>query len=32
VDISGYHRKHAERLLRRGHAVDRARPRPGRRI
>jgi len=32
VEISGYHRKHAERLLRREHAVDRARPRPGRRI
>lgn len=30
--ISGYHRKHAERLLRRGHVVDRSRPRPGRRI
>ena len=32
VEISGYHRKHAERLLRREHAVDRSRPRPGRRI
>src|SRR6056297_3604393 len=32
VEISGYHRKHAERLLRRGPVVDRSRPRPGRRI
>jgi hypothetical protein len=32
VEISGYHRKHAERLLRREHAVDRSRPRPGRRV
>ena len=32
AEISGYHRKHAERLLRRGHVVDRSRPRPGRRI
>ena len=32
TEISGYHRKHAERLLRRGHVVDRSRPRPERRI
>lgn len=32
AEISGYHRKHAERLLRRGHVVDRSQPRPGRRI
>lgn len=32
AEISGYHRKHAERLLRRGHAVDRSLPRPGRRV
>ena len=32
AEISGYHRKHAERLLRRGHVVDRSLPRPGRRI
>lgn len=32
AEISGYHRKHAERLLRRGHVVDRSRPRPERRI
>jgi len=32
VEISGYHRKHAERLLRRDHVVDRSRPRPERRI
>lgn len=32
ADISGYHRKHAERLLRRDHVVDRSRPRPERRI
>ncbi len=32
AEISGYHRKHAERLLRREHAVDRSRSRPGRRV
>jgi hypothetical protein len=32
AQISGYHRKHAERLLRREHIVDRSRPRPGRRV
>jgi hypothetical protein len=32
TEISGYHRKHAERLLRRAHATDRSRPRPERRI
>ena len=32
AEISGYHRKHAERLLRREDVVDRSRPRPGRRI
>jgi len=32
AEISGYHRKHAERLLRRNHIVDRARPRPERRV
>lgn len=32
AEISGYHRKHAERLLRRGHVVDRSLTRPGRRI
>lgn len=32
AEISGYHRKHAERLLRREHAVDRSQPRPGRRV
>lgn len=32
VEISGYHRKHAERLLRRESVVDRSRPRPERRI
>ena len=32
AEISGYHRKHAERLLRREHVVDRSRPRPGRRV
>lgn len=30
--ISGYHRKHAERLLRRAQVVDRSRPRPERRV
>lgn len=32
TEISGYHRKHVERLLRRGHVVDRSRPRPERRV
>ncbi|WP_442880234.1 transposase [Aurantimonas sp. A2-1-M11] len=32
AEISGYHRKHAERLLRRQHVVDRSQPRPGRRV
>lgn len=32
AEISGYHRKHAERLLRRGHVVDRSLPRPRRRV
>ena len=32
TEISGYHRKHAERLLRRDHVVDRSRPRPERRV
>jgi len=32
AEISGYHRKHAERLLRREHVVDRSRPRPARRV
>lgn len=32
AEISGYHRKHAERLLRREHVVDRSQPRPGRRV
>ena len=32
AEISGYHRKHAERLLRRNHIVDRSRPRPERRV
>lgn len=32
AEISGYHRKHAERLLRREHALDRSGPRPGRRV
>jgi hypothetical protein len=32
TEISGYHRKHAERLLRRTHVADRARPRPARRV
>lgn len=32
TEISGYHRKHAERLLRRTHVADRARPRPERRV
>jgi hypothetical protein len=32
AEISGYHRKHAERLLRRGRTVDRSRLRPERRI
>lgn len=32
AEISGYHRKHAERLLRHDHIVDRSRPRPERRV
>lgn len=32
AEISGYRRKHAERLLRREHVVDRSRLRPGRRV
>lgn len=32
VEISGYHRKYAERLLRCEHRADRSSPRPGRRI
>ncbi len=32
AEISGYHRKHAERLLRRESVVDRSRPRPERRV
>lgn len=32
AEISGYHRKHAERLLRREDVVDRSRPRPARRV
>ena len=32
AEVSGYHRKHAERLLRRGRVVDRSRPRPSRRV
>lgn len=32
AEISGYHRKHAERLPRREHVVDRSLPRPGRRV
>lgn len=32
TEISGYHRKHAERLLRRDHVVDRSWPRPERRV
>lgn len=32
AEISGYHRKHAERLLRREDVVDRSRPRPERRV
>jgi hypothetical protein len=32
TEIPGYHRKHAERLLRREQVVDRSRPRPERRI
>ena len=32
TELSGYHRKHAERLLRRGHVVDRSRPRLARRV
>lgn len=32
AEISGYHRKHAARLLRREHVVDRSQPRPGQRV
>jgi hypothetical protein len=32
AEISGYHRKHAERLLRREKFADRSRPRPERRV
>ena len=32
AEISGYHRKHAEPLLRRDHVVDRSRSRPERRV
>lgn len=32
TEITGHHRKHAERLLRRTHVVDRSRPRPERRV
>ena len=32
TEISGYHRKHVERLLRRDPVVNRSQPRPGRRI
>ena len=32
AEISGYHRKHVERLLRRGRVADRSRPRPERRV
>ena len=32
AEISGYHRKHAERLLRRDQVVDRSRPRTARRV
>lgn len=32
AEITGYHRKHAERLLRRDHVVDRSQSRPGRRV
>jgi len=32
AEISGYHRKHVERLLRRDPVVDRSQPRPGRRL
>lgn len=32
AEISGYHRKHAERLLRPDHVVDRSQPRLGRRV
>lgn len=31
-EVSGYHRKHAERLLRREETADRSRPRPERRL
>lgn len=32
TEISGYHRKHAERRLRQGRIADRSRPRPERRV
>jgi hypothetical protein len=32
TEISGYHRKHAERLLRKGRIADRSRSRPERRV
>lgn len=32
AEISGYHRKHAGRLLRRDRVIDRSQPRPGRQI
>lgn len=32
AQISGYHRKHAERVLRRDQVIDRSRPRPAQRI
>ena len=32
TEISGYHRKHAERLLRQGRIADRSRSRPERRV
>ena len=32
AEITGYHRKHAERLLRSGSRSDRSRPRPERRL
>jgi hypothetical protein len=32
AQLSGYHRKHAERVLRRDQVIDRSRPRPAQRI
>ena len=32
VEVTGYHRKHAARLLRGGDKIDRSRPRPERRL